>query len=178
MQQRHKRAGAEDLTLAHQVKHRRQRHPFDPARFLDIGRFTDQLRPMSQIQLVRTVHHADHRLERQQVGHCLGPPSGLFLDLTSRRSRTILALVHDAARQLPAPLISHEPMPPQHQHPISIIDNRRDRHPLQPDHVMLETPTARRLHIDLDQSHPRVLIQRPLPEHAPARTTTESPADA
>jgi hypothetical protein len=58
---------AEDLVLADQIEDGRHRYPCDAAGFLSVRRITDVGRAMAQVDLVRGVHHADHRLEGKQV---------------------------------------------------------------------------------------------------------------
>jgi hypothetical protein len=53
-------------------------------------------------------------------------------------------------KQLVTPLISREPISPQHQHPITLIDNQSDSEPRQVDNVILP-PLAIR---GLDIGHP------------------------
>ena len=60
-----------------------------------------------------------------------------------------LVLVDQAAGQLPAPPALDEPVPPQHQHPVTLINKRHHRGPVQPHHVMPVPATIRQLNVDL-----------------------------
>ncbi len=113
------------------------------------------------------VHHPDHRLICHQVLNPPSPVPGLLLQLPDSGLLRLLALINQAAGQLPAPPVLHEPMPPQHQHPILIIDQHHHGGPMQPHHVMPEPLTARDLYVDLAQPHPRVVIDHPLAEGPP-----------
>lgn len=162
VQQPDQRARAEDFALADQFKDRAHRDPADAPGFFLVGRLADVLRAAAHIQLVRGVHHADHRLERDQMRECLGAPAGLLLDLPDRRGRAVFSLVHDPAGEFPPPGVINEPVAPQHQHLVVIVEDGSDRDPLQPHHVVLEAAPVRRLDVDQRQPHPRVVIDGPL----------------
>jgi DNA-binding XRE family transcriptional regulator len=162
VQQPDQRARAEDLALADQIEDRAHRNPAHPASLLPVGRLADVLSAAAHVQLVRGIHHADHRLESDQVRKRLGAPAGLLLDLPDRRGRAVLSLVHDPAGQFPPPRVVDEPVPPQHQHRIVIVEHGGDRDPLQPDDMVLEPAPIGGLDIDQRQPHPRVVIDGPL----------------
>jgi DNA-binding XRE family transcriptional regulator len=162
VQQPDQRARAEDLALADQPKDRAHRNPADPAGLFSVGRLADVLRAAAHVQLVRGIHHADHRLEGDQMGEWSRAPAGLLLDLTGCRRRAVLTLVHDATRQLPAPRVADEPVPPQHQHLVVIVEHGGDRDPLQAHDMVLEPAPIRRLDVDQRQPHPRVVVDGPL----------------
>ena len=113
------------------------------------------------------VDHADHRLKRHQVLDPARAVSRLLLQLPRRGLRRLLALINQTARQLPAPAVLHEPMPPHQQHPLLVVQQRYHRRPLQPHHVMPEPLPTRQLDIYLPEPHPRIVVDRPLTERLP-----------
>ncbi len=70
-------------------------------------------------------------------------------------------------RAVPTPLVLHEPMPPQQQDPVLIIDQDHHRRAVQPHHVMPEPLTVWEFDIDLAEPHPGVVVDRPLTKRPP-----------
>jgi hypothetical protein len=116
---------------------------------------------------VLRVHHSDYRLIRHQVLYPPCPVPGFFLQLPYCRLVRFLALIDQAARQLPTPPVLHKPVPPQHQHPLLLINKHHHRGPAQSHYVMPEALATGYLNVYLAQPHPRVVIDRAPPERAP-----------
>jgi len=76
-----------------------------------------------------------------------GPISGLLHHLANGRLLRVLTDLDQPARQLPAPAIEQKPMPPQHQHPVPIVDQNRHGRPAQMHRMMLEPLPIRDLDI-------------------------------
>jgi len=88
-------------------------------------RRADLLRPAGQVQLLRVVGVADHRLAGQHVLDAARPPAGFLLNLACRRGGRVLAVIDIAARQLPHPAVHDEPVPQHQQHPFARIVRSR-----------------------------------------------------
>lgn len=76
------------------------------------------------------------------------PPTGLLLDLAGRRCGAVLLAINDATRQLPAPLVGSEPIPPHQQHPVVFVQHDGQHHPLQSHDLVLKALTVGRMNID------------------------------
>src|SRR5205085_927109 len=82
---------------------------------LDLGRlnwFCDLLRVPAHEHDMFGVHHAHHRLERDQVLHPARVIAGLLLQLPHCCLRRLFVVIDQAARQFPSPLVLYEPVPP------------------------------------------------------------------
>jgi len=143
-----------------EVEHLTHRQPVDTRRFLGVRRPADQLGAVADVDLMGGVDHAGHRLERHEVSERPGPPAGFLLHLSPSRGLPVLPGFDDPAGQFPTPLVGGEAVPPHHQHPILVIEHDSQRHPLQPDHVMLGPLALRGLDIDQRQPDPGVLVYR------------------
>ena len=138
------------------------RHPVDAGELLQVRGFADLLGGLGEVDLVRRVDHAGHRLERQEMLDGVGHPACLFHHLAHGSIGGCLAGIQNSARQLPAPLIRRESMPPEHQHLVLIVKHDRQHYGLQPNNVMLEPLPARRLDIHERQLDPRIVVDGPL----------------
>ena len=171
--QRDQRPGVPDLPGIDEPRYRRERHPLHPLDLGRLGRLPDLLGIPADEHDVLGIHHADHRLKRDQVLNTARPVPRLFLQLPRRRLGWLLTLIDQPARKLPPPPVLHEPVTPQQQHPVLLVQQHHHRRPVQPHHVMPEPLPVRQLHIHLAQPHPRVVIDHPLAERLPpARTIT------
>ena len=86
----------------------------------------------------------------------------LLQQLPQCRVLRILALVHVAARKLPAPAVRDEPVPPHQQHPVLGVDERGHRGRLQLGHMGLEALAVRKLNIRQEEANPLVVVDDPL----------------
>jgi hypothetical protein len=114
------------------------------------------------------IDDARRRLVREKVLDVSRTVAGLFFQLPDRRVRRFLVRVHHAAGQFPPPAIGHDPVTPQHEHLVVIVQQRDDRRPVQPDHVMPVPFAARQLNVNLPEPHPRAVVNSPLPESPPS----------
>ena len=96
------------------------------------------------------------------------PIAGLLLDLATRGVGRFLALLDETAEQLVTPLISREPISPQHQHPVTLIHDQSDGDPRQVDYVVLPPLTVRSLDVSKPQLHPLVVIDQSLTVRLPS----------
>jgi hypothetical protein len=126
---------------------------------LEIGRLSDEGRTRCRVELVRGVHHPRHRLEAgEMTERRLRPPASLFLGLTCGRVGGIFARIDYAARQLPTERVRNEPMPPNHEHPVLVVEHGGQGDRLQTHDVMPESAAVGRLNLDLDEAHPLVVV--------------------
>lgn len=102
------------------------------------------------------------------MAHGARSPARFFLGLPRGRGGAVLALVDDAAGQLPTPLVGDEAVTPEHEHAVYIIEHHRDRHAVEPDDVVFKSGSAAgRFDVDANQLDPGVVIDRALPVNAP-----------
>ena len=141
-------------------------HSTRAASVRSVGSPTPQRVPAG-VDVVLGVDRARHRLEGDEVVEVPGTVPGLLHELTVCRGRGLLPLVHQTAGQFPPPAVRHEPVPPQHQHPVLVVEQRRHRGLAQPHDVMPVPVPARRLHVDLPQPHPWAVVDRPLSVRLP-----------
>ncbi len=137
------------------------------AGFFHIRRVANVFGAVPHKDLVRRIHHAHHGLIRDHVLQLNWTPACLFFSLPHGRCESFLPRVHDATGEFPAPLVRHEPVPPEHQDSVEIVYHRRNGNVLQPDDVMLEALHTWRLDVDERELHPAIVIDRPLPMDRP-----------
>ena len=119
------------------------------------------------------VGHPGHRPERGERLDDPGTVAGFFLQFADSRIGRFFAFLDQAARQLPAPAIRDEPVPPEHQHLAVIIDQHQQRGPRKPGDVMPVPLTAWQFDVDLNEPNPRTVVDLPLAEGSPpARVVT------
>jgi len=94
-------------------------------------------------------------------------PPALLLRLPRRSAPRVLARIHKTAEQLIPPLICDEPVSPQHQCPILIVHNERDRDAPQVHDVVIPPRTVGRPDVDQSQPYPPVVVDRLLAERLP-----------
>ncbi len=92
----------------------------------------------------------------------LRPVANLLQELAQRRVLGILALVHVAAGQLPAPAVRDEPVPPHQQDSVLGVDERGHGGGLQLGHMGFEALAVRQLNIRQEEANPLVVVDDPL----------------
>jgi hypothetical protein len=93
---------------------------------------------------------------------------GFFFQFPSRRVDRLLVRVHQATGKLPSPEGGYEPMAPQHEHLVVIVQQDDERHAMQPDHRTPVPLTTGHLNVNLPESHPLVVVYGPLPKRPPS----------
>jgi hypothetical protein len=92
----------------------------------------------------RTVHHADHRLERNQVLDGAWAIAGLLFHFAGSGALRLFVSVQKATRQFTVPNIRNEAMPPSEQHVLPrVIEDNRHGSGRQPNLVVLKPLTRR-----------------------------------
>ncbi|CAM5335501.1 hypothetical protein SABIM44S_00575 [Streptomyces abikoensis] len=161
------RPRAHQLVTRHKTGNVCQGYPGHVTGLFHIRRVSDVFGAVPHKDLVRRINHADHGLIRDHMLKSSWTPACLFFRLTHGRCESVFARVHNAAGELPAPLVRHEPVPPEHQDSVAIVYHRRNGNVLQPDDVVLEALHSRRLDVDESELDPAVVIDRPLPMDSP-----------
>src|SRR6266566_1344845 len=113
--------------------------------------------------------------ERSEPGRT---PAGLLLTFTAGSVDGQFAVVDLADRNLPAPGIGDEAVPPHQQDALSIIDHDAARTWRRADDAMLQMPTIRKLHVSDPDVEPLIVVQRLLGPDFPAHAAPprEDPA--
>jgi tetratricopeptide (TPR) repeat protein len=145
-----------------------QRNPADLGGLVSL-RLPHQVGTARQVEVLRKICVADHRLERQHESGRPRTPAGLLLGLSDRCSWAVLAIVNVTARQLPNPSVDDEPMTAQQQNlrPRFVQDRDHGAAP-EPEHILGELIAIRQLDISEADADMRILVYQPLAVNDPA----------
>ena len=109
------------------------------------------------------------RLEPHERPQRTRLPTGLLERLARRRRDRRLVVLDAAGRDLPAPRVGDEPVPPQQQHAaLGIAHDGARRVARHADDVMLEALAVGDLDVDEHEAHPLALVEAPLAVHRPS----------
>ncbi len=136
------RRSRRDLASAYLVWDISQRHPFDAVRFEVIFRWPDALRPVRPVEMMHRIRKSRCGLYSQQRPQLAGTTAGLLFDFAGCAVCWVLARLNLAEGNFPAVRAGDEPVPPQQQNPLLLIDHDCTGSRRGPDHTVLKVSTA------------------------------------
>ena len=116
---------ARHLPLFDERPHVGQRHPGHSVSFRFVGRLADIGRRVRPEDGVPRGAQPRRRPDLEQGAKRPRTPPGLFFELTRRRHGRRLGVFNPADRDLPAPSVGNETVPPQQQHLLVAVDSHR-----------------------------------------------------
>ena len=144
-----------------------ERDPLDRCCFVEFGRVTDMVGLRRPLDVEGQIDGAVRRVPGKKRCGGSGLPAGLLETLTCGSLRNGLTRVDPARRELPAPGVGDEPVPPDHQDAPLHDDERRRRLGGNAGHMVVEAIPRRRLDVDEAQRHPLGVIDRPFAVNGP-----------
>lgn len=150
--------GGRYLTARDHVRHEFQRDPL-AARGLEVVRGMAGVRRLpGPEEVVPGVHQSVGRFHGHQGPQFAGAPARLLLHLPRRRGGDVLAVLDHPRGEFPAPAVGDEPVPPQEQYLVGLVDHGGRGDGPEPDEEVVQMPAVGENDVRQVDPEPGILV--------------------